>query len=85
LQQEVAVVSVQSDPEPWAQRTADILALALEDAGFDVGRHFPLLTGALNRDGEAVVILGPVTPAVAEQLARILNRATAAGVVDAVD
>lgn len=70
---------------PQAQEAADRLALALEDAGFDVGRLFPMLTGGLDRNGAAVVMLGDVTPAVASHLAAVLTRAAQLGVSQPTD
>ena len=60
-----------------AQRAADTLALALEDAGFDVGRAFPLQR---SHDDVPVVELGPLTPGVAVQLAWVLGQAAERGV-----
>jgi hypothetical protein len=34
------------------RRSADRLAVALEEVGFDVGREFPMLTGCVDRHGE---------------------------------
>ncbi|GID32915.1 hypothetical protein [Paractinoplanes brasiliensis] len=55
-----------------AQRSADRLAIALEDAGFDVGQEFPALHDAIGRQGAAVVRIGDVRPAVADRLATAL-------------
>jgi len=55
-----------------ARRAADRLALALEDAGFDVGQVFPALHDSVGRQGLAVVRIGDVGPAVAERLAALL-------------
>ncbi|MEU8241794.1 hypothetical protein AB0C07_26385 [Actinoplanes missouriensis] len=57
-----------------AQDAADRLALALEDAGFDVGKDFPTLNDAIGRQGGAVVRLGDIRPAIADRLAAALNR-----------
>ena len=63
--------------EVAARESADRLALALEDAGFDVGQEFPALQDALGRQGLAVVRLGDVRPAVADRLASVLTRSAA--------
>jgi hypothetical protein len=55
-----------------ARRAADNLAFALEEAGFDVGPEFPALNLAMGRHGTAVVRIGDVEPAVADQLAAAL-------------
>ena len=60
-----------------AQRAADHLALALEDAGFDVGREFPTLHGRTSRDGQPVVDLGQISAEVAVRLASALLRGSA--------
>jgi hypothetical protein len=57
-----------------AQRSADRLALALEDAGFDVGQEFPALHDAIGRRGFAVVRIGDVYPSVADRLAAVVSR-----------
>ncbi|WP_432974533.1 hypothetical protein [Dactylosporangium sp. CA-233914] len=62
-----------------ARRASDALALALEEAGFDVGRAFPLLGATVGRAGVAVVEVGQVTPAVASQLADLVARAAGGG------
>ena len=62
-----------------AQQAADQLALALEDAGFDVGRMFPMLRG-INWGGIAAVDLGRVTEPVAVSLAGLLSRAADRGI-----
>jgi hypothetical protein len=62
-------------PGAIAQRSADRLALALEDVGFDVGREFPMLQGGVDREGAPVVDLGRVTEAVASRLSLVLSRA----------
>jgi hypothetical protein len=56
-----------------AQSATACLALALEDAGFDVGREFPTLHDAVGRQGFAVVRLGDVRPSVAERLAVVVS------------
>jgi hypothetical protein len=63
------------DAEAAAQRSADQLALALEDAGFDVGREFPMLRGGLGSDGSPVVEIGRITASVAARLTEWLSRA----------
>ena len=55
-----------------ARRSADRLALALEDAGFDVGQEFPALHDAIGRQGAAVVRIGDVRPIIADRLAAAL-------------
>ena len=55
-----------------ARRSADRLALALEEAGFDVGQEFPLLSDAIGRQGAAVVRIGDVRTAIADRLAAAL-------------
>ena len=67
--------------EADAQRSADRLALALEDAGFDVGQDVP---GAARRD--RLERLGrrparrPSSPTTADRLAGVLSRAAARGI-----
>lgn len=78
-------VSPEQPAEAVAQRSADRLALALEDVGFDVGQAFPMLRGALDRDGTPVVELGRVAAEVADGLANVLVRAARLGVVDGAD
>jgi hypothetical protein len=56
-----------------ARRAADRLALSLEDVGFDVGRDFPMLHDAIDRQGLAVVRLGDVRPSIAERLVTVLS------------
>ncbi|GAA0466384.1 hypothetical protein Ade02nite_46720 [Paractinoplanes deccanensis] len=56
-----------------ARSAADRLALALEEAGFDVGRDFPHLRDAHDRRGVAVVHVGDVRIEVAERLAEALG------------
>lgn len=68
------------DVEMQARQAADRLALSLEEAGFDVGRAFPLLTGAVDRGGAAVVDVGRVTAQVATELAAVLSRAARRGI-----
>lgn len=74
-----------SGVEKTAQASADRLALALEDAGFDVGRAFPTLRGGLDPDGAAVVELGRVTVAVADDLSSVLARAAEQGIIAPTD
>lgn len=59
--------------ETEAQRATDRLALALEDAGFDVGQEFPALHDAIGRQGIAVVRIGDIYPAVADRLAAVVT------------
>lgn len=63
--------------EGAARRSADRLALALEEAGFDVGREFPALYDAIGRQGSAVVRIGDIEPAVADRLASALTSGAA--------
>lgn len=63
-----------------AQRAADALAVALEEAGFDVGRAFPDLRTTVDQAGSARVEIGPMAPDVAGQLAGLLTEATGRGV-----
>lgn len=60
--------------ETEARGAADRLALALEDAGFDVGHDFPGLHDTIGQEGVAVVSVGDVRPAVASRLADVLIR-----------
>ncbi|BFU45768.1 hypothetical protein [Krasilnikovia sp. MM14-A1004] len=65
-----------NDDRAWeaaARTSADRLALALEDAGFDVGHDFPALHDAIGRQGLAVVRIGDVQPSVADRLAARLR------------
>ncbi|QSB14035.1 hypothetical protein JQS43_21230 [Natronosporangium hydrolyticum] len=66
-------------PESDALQTADALALALEEVGFDVGRAFPLLGAGSGREGVPVVELGQVSASVADSLAAVLHRAARKG------
>lgn len=67
--------------ESVAQRSADSLAIALEDVGFDVGRAFPSLRGHVGIDGAPLVDLGSVAEAVASGLSSVLAEAARRGVV----
>ncbi len=62
--------------EEAAQRSADRLAVALEDAGFDVGQEFPALHDAIGRRGDPVVRVGDISPPVADRLAAVLASAS---------
>ncbi|HEX6686065.1 MAG TPA: hypothetical protein VF062_25035 [Candidatus Limnocylindrales bacterium] len=62
-----------------AQHAADVLALALEDVGFDVGRAFPMLSSGIGADGVGFVQLGRVTGGVASGLAWVLAEAAGRG------
>ena len=62
----------ESGPEVIAQRSADRVALALEEVGFDVGIAFPTL-GGVDRNGAPVVDLGQVAESVATRLASLLS------------
>jgi hypothetical protein len=68
-------------PDRSARQTADALALALEDVGFDVGHAFPGLGQGLDRGGAPVVELGNVAPPVAAALADVLADAARHGVM----
>ena len=59
-----------------ARRSADRLALALEEAGFDVGQEFPALYDAINKQGNAAVRVGDVSPSVADRLSAVLLAST---------
>jgi hypothetical protein len=72
--------SADSDPEVAAQRSADRLALALEDVGFDVGQAFPMLRNGVDREGTPIVELGHVTAAVACRLSTVLSQAAQHGI-----
>jgi hypothetical protein len=63
-----------------AQHAADRLALALEEAGFDVGRAFPGLRSGWDESGAPGVRLGVVTCSVALELVALLFSAVNAGV-----
>jgi len=69
-----------ADDELSAQQAADVLALALEDVGFDVGRAFPMLTSGAGSDGVGFVELGRVTAGIASGLAGVLAKAAGRGV-----
>jgi hypothetical protein len=64
--------------ETSARAATGRLALALEDAGFDVGRDFPELNDAVDRDGLSVVRLGDIQPAIADRLAALVGSAALA-------
>jgi hypothetical protein len=68
------------DPEATARRSADRLALGLEDVGFDVGRTFPMLGSGLDRERRPVVELGRVTATVAADLSNVLSLAAQSGI-----
>jgi hypothetical protein len=67
-------------PDERAQQAADRLALALEEAGFDVGLEFPSLRIGWDNSGAPGVHLGAVTSAVAVELALLLEDAATVGV-----
>jgi hypothetical protein len=69
-----------ADAEATAQRSADRLAVALEDVGFDVGRAFPTLRGAVDRDGAPVVEFGRISHATASDLTGVLVQAARQGI-----
>jgi len=66
--------------EEVALQAADRLAVALEEAGFDVGRSFPALQGSITLDATARVELGRVTAQDAVRLATLLEQAVAQGI-----
>lgn len=55
-----------------AERSADRLAVALEDVGFDVGQEFPGLRGGVDERGRPAVVLGVVEVVTADQLSAVL-------------
>ncbi|WP_238006157.1 hypothetical protein KZZ52_51555 [Dactylosporangium sp. AC04546] len=63
-----------------ARRATDALAVALEEAGFDVGRAYPELRTTIDQTGAARVESGPMEPATAVQLAELLTRAAGNGI-----
>lgn len=63
-----------------ARQAADLLALALEDAGFDVGMDFPGLRSGWDASNSPGVHLGSVRHAVASELAAFIARAVSVGV-----
>jgi hypothetical protein len=69
-----------TESEAAGQRAADLLALALEEVGFDVGLAFPLLRGGAGVEGAPVVDLGRITVAVASDLALVLREAANGGI-----
>ena len=58
--------------ENEARSATDRLALALEDAGFDVGQDFPALQDTIDRQGFAVVRIGDVRASIADRLAAVV-------------
>ncbi|HZM76723.1 MAG TPA: hypothetical protein VFC19_13405 [Candidatus Limnocylindrales bacterium] len=71
---------VGAENQPDVQQAADLLAVALEDVGFDVGRAFPMLTSGTGSAGVGFVELGRVTSGVASGLAWVLSEAAGRGV-----
>jgi hypothetical protein len=63
-----------------ARKSADRLALALEDVGFDVGREFPALHGDIGQRGAPVVRMGDVEPSTVDRLAHVLWQAARVGI-----
>jgi len=61
--------------------SADLLALALENVGFDVGREFDMLRSAVDYRARPAVDLGQITESTAQRLITVLSRAAAAGIV----
>jgi hypothetical protein len=74
-----------ASPKRMAQRSADRLALALEDVGFDVGQEFPTLRGEVGAGGEPFVEVGRVSRATAARLSVILTEAARHGVAHLVE
>jgi hypothetical protein len=68
------------NPTEVSHLIADRLALAFEDAGFNVGTAFPELRQGWDVSGAPGVRIGSVTSEVAADLAALLFRATNAGV-----
>jgi hypothetical protein len=66
-----------AEDETEARGATDRLALALEDAGFDVGQDFPALHDAIGRQGFAVVRMGDVRPSIADRLATVVSLGSA--------
>ncbi|GAA4955880.1 hypothetical protein [Actinoplanes utahensis] len=75
----MAVAMGDAPGEEAARRSTDRLALALEEAGFDVGQEFPALHHAVGRRGAAVVRIGDISPAVADRLSEVLAGQALAG------
>ena len=69
-----------AEEETEARRATDRLALALEDAGFDVGQDFPALYHAIDRQGVAVVRIGDIRPAIADRLAAVVSIGSAGNI-----
>jgi hypothetical protein len=69
-----------SEAEAAGERAADLLAVALEEVGFDVGRAFPALHGTANLRGAPAVELGAVSEHVATGLASVLGEAARLGI-----
>ncbi|AEV81990.1 hypothetical protein ACWT_0975 [Actinoplanes sp. SE50] len=67
-------------PATAAQQAADRLAVALEEAGFDVGTAFQDLRSGWDSSGAPGVRIGAVTCTVANDLAALLTSAIEAGV-----
>ena len=68
---------------PPAQMPIDLLAAALQGAGFDVRKEFPMLRRSLDVDGATVVSFGWISAATACRLAIMLNVATGNEVIRA--
>jgi hypothetical protein len=73
------VVEESSKSAEAAQDATDRLALALEEAGFDVGRAFPGLQVGWDEAGVPGVRLGTVNAFVASDLAAFLEGAVSVG------
>lgn len=76
----MAIEEHPSSPKRAAHRMADRLALALEAAGFDVGREFPMLSGTLDSQGTPIVGVGEVGETTANRLSAVLSDAARLGV-----
>lgn len=63
-----------------AQRSADQLALALEEVGFDVGRAFPMLRPGVDARGGPGVDVGRIAVTAADRLSAVLSAAVRYGV-----
>jgi hypothetical protein len=74
-----------ASPKRLGQRSADRLALALEDVGFDVGQEFPMLRSEVDARGEPFIEVGRVSRATAARLSVILTEAARHGVTHLVE
>lgn len=69
------------DPRSAAGMSADLLASALENVGFDVGREFVMLRSAVDYRARPAVDLGQIPELTAQRLTIVLSRAAEAGIV----